>query len=77
MELVVISSVVIGGAAVAGGSGSILGTVLGCVLLGEVNIALTMLRISEFWQMAFYGGAIIAAAASETITKRHARRQSN
>jgi ribose/xylose/arabinose/galactoside ABC-type transport system permease subunit len=45
-------------------------------LLGEVNLALTMLRISEFWQMAFYGGAIIAAAAAETITRRpHWRRR--
>jgi ribose/xylose/arabinose/galactoside ABC-type transport system permease subunit len=72
MELVAISAVVIGGAAVGGGSGTILGTVLGCLLLGVVNVGLIMMRISEFWQLAFYGGAIIAAAASDALIRRHA-----
>ncbi|WP_428941044.1 ABC transporter permease [Fontivita pretiosa] len=76
MELVVISAVVIGGAAVAGGSGSVLGTVLGCLLLGVVNVALTMLRISEFWQLAFYGGAIIIAATIDALLRRGVRQGS-
>ena len=75
MELVVISAVVIGGAAVAGGSGSVEGTVLGCVLLGVVNVALTMLKVSEFWQMAFYGGAIIIAASVDALLRRKADRR--
>jgi rhamnose transport system permease protein len=70
MELVVISGVVIGGAAVAGGSGTVLGTVLGCLLLGVVNVALIMLKVSEFWQIAFYGGAIIAAATLDALLRR-------
>jgi ribose transport system ATP-binding protein/rhamnose transport system ATP-binding protein len=71
LELVVISAVVIGGAAVAGGSGNVLGTVIGCLLLGEMNIALTMLRVSEFWQMALYGGAILVTAAFEAVVRQH------
>jgi ABC-type sugar transport system ATPase subunit/ribose/xylose/arabinose/galactoside ABC-type transport system permease subunit len=73
MELVVISGVVIGGAAVAGGSGTVLGTVLGCLLLGVVNVALVMLKVSEFWQMAFYGGAIILAATVDALLRRGGR----
>jgi rhamnose transport system permease protein len=75
MELVVISGVVIGGAAVAGGSGTILGTILGCMLLGVVNVALTMARVSEFWQLAFYGGAIILAATLDALLRRGTRGQ--
>jgi rhamnose transport system permease protein len=74
LELVVISAVVIGGAAVAGGSGTVLGTVLGCLLLGVVNVALIMLKVSEFWQMAFYGGAIIAAATLDGLLRRITQR---
>ncbi|HEY7088873.1 MAG TPA: ABC transporter permease, partial [Tepidisphaeraceae bacterium] len=61
---------VIGGAAVNGGSGTVLGTVLGCLLLGIVNVALIMLRVSEFWQLALYGGAIIIACAVDAVLQR-------
>jgi rhamnose transport system permease protein len=61
-ELIVISAVVIGGTSVFGGSGSVLGTVLGCVLLGAVNIALSVLDVAAFYQLAIYGGAILIAA---------------
>ena len=72
LELIVISAVVIGGAAVNGGTGSVLGTVLGCLLLGIVNVGLTMLKVSEFWQIALYGAAIIVAASLDSAmrTKR-------
>src|SRR5207253_1650930 len=48
MELIVISAVVIGGVNVFGGSGSVVGVLLGCLLLGFVNVALPMLAISAF-----------------------------
>jgi ribose/xylose/arabinose/galactoside ABC-type transport system permease subunit len=66
LELIVISAVVIGGAAVNGGTGSVPGTVLGCLLLGIVNVGLTMLKVSEFWQIALYGAAIIVAASLDS-----------
>ncbi|HYO10173.1 MAG TPA: ATP-binding cassette domain-containing protein, partial [Tepidisphaeraceae bacterium] len=61
-ELIVISAVIIGGTSVFGGAGSVLGTVLGCVLLGTIYIALPALRISGFYQLAIYGAAILVAA---------------
>jgi len=73
LELVVISAVVIGGAAVNGGSGSVLGTFLGCVLLAIIYVALPMLQISAFWQTALYGGAIILAASLDSLLRRKLR----
>jgi rhamnose transport system ATP-binding protein len=73
-ELVVISAVVIGGTNVYGGAGSVLGVVLGCLLLGIVNVALPMLGVSAFWQLALYGLAILLAATLDTLLQRHSRR---
>ncbi len=60
-EFVVIAATVIGGTSVAGGLGSVIGTIIGCILLGIVNTALTVLGISAFWQQATYGIIIISA----------------
>ena len=72
MELVVISAVVIGGTNVFGGSGSVVGVLLGCTLLALVNTALPMLGISAFWQQAFYGAAILVAASADVLLQRRA-----
>jgi ABC-type sugar transport system ATPase subunit/ribose/xylose/arabinose/galactoside ABC-type transport system permease subunit len=69
-ELRVISAVVIGGASVNGGSGNAFGTLLGCLLLGVIAMALPALRIAEFWQLAVYGVAIIAAASLDGLLRR-------
>ena len=70
MELVVISAAVIGGTNVFGGSGTVLGVVLGCVFLGLINQAMPICGISAFWQKAIYGVAILAAATLDTIIQR-------
>jgi rhamnose transport system permease protein len=72
-ELVVISAVVIGGVNVFGGAGTVPGVVLGCVLLGLINVALPVLRISPFWQLAMYGLAILVAAGSDATLRRWTR----
>ncbi len=69
-ELTVISAAVIGGTNVLGGSGSVLGTVLGCLLLGVINTALFILGISGFWQLATYGLAILVAITVDTAIQR-------
>ena len=69
-ELIVISATVIGGTGVFGGSGSVLGTVLGCLLLGVITTALPMLNVSPFWQTASYGIAILLACLVDTIIQR-------
>ena len=50
LEMKVIAAVVVGGASVAGGTGSVLGTVLGVVLLAAIGPALTFLGVSAYWE---------------------------
>jgi rhamnose transport system permease protein len=70
-ELDVITAVVIGGVNVFGGSGSILGVVIGAVLVATIESGFTLLRISEFWRLFFNGFAIVVAVTiSALVTKR-------
>lgn len=62
-ELDVVAACVIGGAAIAGGSGSVAGIVLGALFLGVIKNALPVVNISPFWQLAISGAAIIIAVA--------------
>ena len=66
-EFTVIAATVIGGTSIAGGSGSVLGVVIGCLLLGIVNTALAVLGISAFWQQAMYGLIIISALVLDKL----------
>ena len=60
-EFQVIAAVVIGGVSINGGSGSVLGTVLGVLLLGCVSAALPLLGIPGTTQNAIYGAVILVA----------------
>ena len=60
-EFAVIAAVVIGGVSINGGAGTVLGTVLGVLFLGAVQVALPILRISGFWESAIYGAVILVA----------------
>lgn len=60
-ELNVIAACVIGGISIAGGVGSVLGAVLGALFLGLIGLALPVINISPFWQMAISGAAILVA----------------
>ncbi|WP_417724821.1 ABC transporter permease [Salipiger sp.] len=62
-ELDVVAACVIGGISIAGGAGTILGTLLGALFLGIVKNALPVVDISPFWQLAISGSAIIIAVA--------------
>jgi ribose transport system permease protein len=62
-ELNVIAAVIIGGTSLAGGEGSVLGTLLGVGILGVLSNGLVLLGISPFWQTAFIGAVIITAVA--------------
>jgi rhamnose transport system permease protein len=60
-ELIAISAVVVGGVSVFGGSGTVAGVVLGCLLLGTISTALTVLNIADAWQGTMYGVVIMLA----------------
>jgi rhamnose transport system permease protein len=70
LEMKVIAAVVVGGAAITGGRGTIVGTVLGVVLLGAIGPALTFLGISAYWERAVQGAIILAAVVMDAIRSR-------
>ncbi|WDR06703.1 ABC transporter permease [Devosia rhodophyticola] len=73
-EFTVIAAVVIGGVSINGGVGTVLGTVLGVILLGMVNVALPLLGVSAFWQDVIYGAVIvIALLIDKSVRDRSAR----
>jgi ribose transport system permease protein len=66
-ELDSIAAVVIGGTSLSGGRGSILGTVLGCLIIGVLNNGLFLLDVSPFWQQVVKGFVILAAVAADKM----------
>ena len=67
----VITAVVIGGVNVFGGSGSVLGAMLGALLVATIDNGFTLLRFSEFWKIFFEGAAIVVAVTVDAlVTKR-------
>ena len=69
-ELDVVAACVIGGIAIAGGSGPVAGAVMGALFLGIIKNALPVVGISPFWQMAISGSAILLAIAFNAISRR-------
>lgn len=65
-ELLTVAACVIGGVGIAGGTGSVLGAVLGALFLGVLQNALPVMGISPFWQMAVSGTAILAAVVANS-----------
>jgi len=72
LEMKVIAAAVVGGAAIRGGSGSLVGTLLGVVLLGAIGPALTFLGVSAYWERALQGAIILAAVAVDAVRERRA-----
>ena len=62
-ELDVVAACVIGGVAIMGGIGTVVGALLGALFLGIIKNALPVVDISPFWQLAISGSAIIIAVA--------------
>jgi ribose transport system permease protein len=70
-ELDSIAAVVIGGTSLSGGRGSIMGTVLGCLIIGVLNNGLFLLNVSPFWQQVIKGIVILIAVAIDRAHARH------
>jgi rhamnose transport system permease protein len=73
LEMRVIAAVVVGGASITGGRGSIAGTTLGVILLGDIGPALTYLGVSAYWERAIQGAIILAAVALDAVRAGRAR----
>jgi rhamnose transport system permease protein len=73
LELSVIAAVVVGGVNIFGGSGTVIGAMLGAVLIGALEQSLFRLGISEFWLNAVLGLLILLAVASDAIILKRLR----
>ena len=60
-EMNAIAATVLGGTSMSGGSGTIIGTVVGAFVIGVINDGMTMCGVSEFWQKVIRGLVIILA----------------
>ena len=69
-ELTAIGAVIIGGASLFGGEGTILGTILGATLLGLITNGLILLGVSAYWQQVFSGSIIILAVTLDMWRQR-------
>ena len=72
-EMDAIAAVIIGGASVAGGSGTVLGVIIGAAIMGVLDNGLVLLNVSAYWQQAVLGAVIIAAV---TFDKLQGKRKS-
>jgi len=68
-DMSAIAAVVIGGTSIFGGSGSVLGTFFGSVLLGLILAGLTMLAVNPYWIGFITGALIILAIALDSLRK--------
>jgi ribose transport system permease protein len=70
LELRVISAVIIGGASLQGGEGTILGSFLGCLLMAIIVNALTLLGVNVNWNTFVIGATLLIAVMIDTLAKR-------
>ena len=69
-ELNVIAGVVIGGVSLFGGAGSILGAVIGLLIMSVVNNGLVVIKLDPYWQTVAIGVIMIVAVAIDILRRR-------
>lgn len=71
MAFDVVTAVVLGGTSIAGGSGKVQGTIIGCLIIGVLSNGMTILNVHSFAQQTAQGLILLLAIGAETI--RHKR----
>jgi simple sugar transport system permease protein len=74
-ELEIIAAVVLGGASIFGGKGSVIGTVLGVVLISLINNSLILLGVPGSWQRATVGVLLLIGVTAQALAARGRRRR--
>jgi fructose transport system permease protein len=70
INLASITAVVIGGTSLFGGRGSILGSVLGAMIVGVFNTGLSLAGVDDYWQMFAAGNLVLIAVALDQWLRR-------
>ena len=70
LELSVITAIVLGGASLNGGRGTISGTILGLLIIGVLNNGLVLLNVDTFWQQVARGTLLIIAVSFDQLRER-------
>ena len=73
-ELDVLAAVVLGGASLAGGVGTVLGTVLGLALLAIMQNGLILIGVSSYWSQFFVGLVILLSVSATALSARRKRK---
>ncbi len=73
-ELQTVAASVVGGVSISGGIGTVPGVLLGALLLGIIDNALTIIGISPFWELAAQGLLILIAIVSDNLILRRFQR---
>jgi len=74
LELKTIAAVVVGGTSITGGRGSLPGTLIGVLLLGSIEPALTFLGINPYWEKAIQGALILGTVLIDALNARREKR---
>ena len=75
MEMDALAAVVIGGTPLGGGYGNMIGSLIGCLIVGVMNNGLNLLHISSYWQMVAKGMIILLAIILDSISNSVANKR--
>jgi ribose transport system permease protein len=73
-ELDSIAAVIIGGASFFGGVGTVLGTLVGALIMGVLRNGLNLMNVSAYWQTVVIGAVIVAAVWVDVLRQRAAEK---
>jgi ribose/xylose/arabinose/galactoside ABC-type transport system permease subunit len=70
LEMDVIAASIIGGASLSGGEATMIGTIIGVLVMGVLRTGLVYMGVSAFLQMILIGVVIILTVATDMLTKK-------
>lgn len=73
-EMSVIAAVVVGGCAISGGQGTVLGVVLGAVFIGTLNNILPLIQVTTYWQTLIRGFVILVSVVINALSQKSVKR---